>query len=78
MKHGVGELRRLSIFVVTGGAGFIGSHLAAQIGRAGHDVRVLDNLSTPASRARVAALADLPHVQFVEGDIRDAHLCRRA
>ncbi len=68
----------MSIYVVTGGAGFIGAHLASHLGQAGHDVRALDNLSVPASRARVAKLADTPHVRFLEGDIQDADLCRRA
>ena len=67
----------LSIYVVTGGAGFIGSHLTTRLGRAGHDVRVLDNFSSGAARGRAAALADLPHVTLTEGDIRDLDACRR-
>ena len=67
----------MSIYVVTGGAGFIGSHLAAHIGRAGHEVRVLDSLAGAASRRRAAALASAPHVEITEGDIRDAGACRR-
>jgi len=67
----------LSIYVVTGGAGFIGSHLTTSLGQAGHEVRVLDNLSSAASRARLSELADVPHVEFCEGDIRDADVCCR-
>lgn len=67
----------MSIYVVTGGAGFIGSHLAAHIGQAGHEVRVLDSLTGAASQDRTAALASVPHVQITQGDIRDPDMCRR-
>ena len=63
---------------MTGGAGFIGSHLTTKLAGAGHDVRILDSLTSAASQARVAGLTDLPHVQFFEGDIRDADTCRKA
>jgi nucleoside-diphosphate-sugar epimerase len=53
--------------LVTGGAGFIGSHLAGRLLREGHDVRVLDNFST-GSRSNLAALGD--SVDLVEGDIQ--------
>src|SRR5436305_5689387 len=53
--------------LVTGGAGFIGSHVAARLLQNGCDVRVLDNLST----GRVSNLADFADdVELVEGDIR--------
>jgi UDP-glucose 4-epimerase len=58
----------LSPVLVTGGAGFIGSHVADAFLAAGHRVVVLDDVST-GDRARVAASA-----RFVEGDIRDAAL----
>jgi nucleoside-diphosphate-sugar epimerase len=60
--------------LVTGGAGFIGSHLARRLGAEGHAVRVLDNLST-GSRANLDGASG---VELVEGDIRDADTCRRA
>jgi nucleoside-diphosphate-sugar epimerase len=53
--------------LVTGGAGFIGSHLASRLLADGHEVRVLDNFST-GSRANLAPLAD--SVELVEGDIQ--------
>jgi UDP-glucose 4-epimerase len=53
--------------LVTGGGGFIGSHLAERLLRDGHEVRVLDNLST-GRRENVARLGD--HVELIEGDIR--------
>lgn len=58
--------------LVTGGAGFIGSHLVRRLLADGHTVRVLDNLST-GSRANLAELGT--ELQFIEGDIRDAAAC---
>jgi nucleoside-diphosphate-sugar epimerase len=58
----VGVLAR---YLVTGGAGFIGSHLAAELIAQGHSVRVLDNLSTGLAE-NVPRGAD-----FVEGDLVD-------
>lgn len=52
--------------LVTGGAGFIGSHLAAALAAQGHQVRVLDNLSS-GRRENLAGAA----VELVVGDIRD-------
>jgi nucleoside-diphosphate-sugar epimerase len=52
---------------VTGGGGFIGSHLAERLCRDGHSVRVLDNFST-GHRENVLSL--LPDVDLVEGDIQ--------
>ena len=60
--------------LVTGGAGFIGSHLARRLSADGHAVRVLDNLST-GSRANLDGASG---IELVEGDIRDADTCRRA
>jgi len=68
----------LSIYIVTGGAGFIGSRLATRIGQAGHEVRVLDSLVSDAARERARTLAQAPHVEVIEGDIRDPDVCRRA
>lgn len=50
---------------VTGGAGFIGGHVVTALLRAGHEVTVLDNLST----GHKQALA--PEAAFIEGDLRD-------
>lgn len=63
--------------LVTGGAGFIGSHLTDRLVADGHDVVVLDNLST-GSLDNLAGAA--PRIAFVEGDLRDrvtvAQACR--
>jgi nucleoside-diphosphate-sugar epimerase len=61
-------------YLVTGGAGFIGSHLAEELLRRGEQVRVVDNLSTGKRRN----LAHLPDAQFVEGDLADLDVARRA
>jgi UDP-glucose 4-epimerase len=56
--------------LITGGAGFIGSHLAEHLLAAGNDVRVLDNLST-GKRENLPAHSQL---EFIQGDIRDKRL----
>ncbi len=58
-------------YLVTGGAGFIGSHVSEHLLGAGHEVIVLDNLSN-GTRANL-----WPAVDFVEGDIRDGALVAR-
>jgi UDP-glucose 4-epimerase len=64
-----------STCLVTGGAGFIGSHVAHRLVDDGHVVRVVDNLST----GDIRNLAHLQgKVEFLEGDLTDAGTCRRA
>lgn len=62
--------------LVTGGAGFIGSHLAEALCRSGSRVIVLDNLST-GSQANLAWATSVGGLEFVEGDVRDAPRVRR-
>ncbi|HJR58060.1 MAG TPA: SDR family oxidoreductase [Vicinamibacterales bacterium] len=57
----------MATYLVTGGAGFIGSHLAEELVRRGHTVRVADSLIT----GRRGNLAHLPVVDFHEGDLAD-------
>jgi dTDP-L-rhamnose 4-epimerase len=65
--------------LVTGGAGFIGSHLADRLLAAGNEVRVLDNLSPQVHGARRARPSWLdPRVDLRVGDIRDARAVRSA
>jgi nucleoside-diphosphate-sugar epimerase len=61
-------------YLVTGGAGFIGSHLAEELARRGEHVRVVDNLST----GKRQNLAHVPSVEFLEGDLADLEVARRA
>ncbi len=58
--------------LLTGGAGYIGSHTAVECLAAGHEVMVFDNLSNSSVKSldRVAKIAGRP-VRFVQGDIRD-------
>lgn len=62
-------------FLVTGGAGFIGSHIAEALVARGDRVRVLDNLST-GYRENLASLGD--RVEFLEGDLVDPAIVGKA
>jgi len=61
-------------YLVTGGAGFIGSHLCEELVRRGARVRVVDSLIT----GKRQNLAHLPQVEFLEGDLADIDVARRA
>jgi UDP-glucose 4-epimerase len=56
------------IAVVTGGAGFIGSHIAASLVESGAKVRIIDNLSTGYEK-NIQAVG--PDVDFIKGDVGD-------
>lgn len=60
-----------SLFLVTGGAGFIGSNLCEAILNLGYKVRCLDDLST-GKRANVDMFLDNPNYEFIKGDIKDS------
>ena len=64
----------MTSYLVTGGAGFIGSHLAEELVRRGHRVRVVDNLITGKRRN----LEHIPGVDFIEGDLADLPVAKRA
>jgi dTDP-L-rhamnose 4-epimerase len=65
--------------LITGGAGFIGSHLADDLVRRGHRVRALDNLSPQVHGDGASRPPYLhPDVELIEGDVRDALAVRRA
>ncbi|GHU81175.1 epimerase [Clostridia bacterium] len=66
-----------SVFLVTGGAGFIGSNLCQAILELGYKVRCLDDLST-GKLANVELFADNPNYTFIKGDIRDLETCLAA
>ena len=59
--------------LVTGGAGFIGSHTLIELYKAGHTALVVDNLynSHPEALRRVAEIIGVPEIPFVKADIRD-------
>ena len=67
----------MSKVLVTGGAGFIGSNLAEASLRMGHQVRVLDNLST-GKRENLAFDEVYPFLEIIEGDICDLTACQKA
>jgi nucleoside-diphosphate-sugar epimerase len=64
----------MATYLVTGGAGFIGSHIAEALLQRGDHVRVLDNFST----GKRSNLATLSEIDVIEGDIRDEGSVRRA
>jgi nucleoside-diphosphate-sugar epimerase len=64
----------MASYLVTGGAGFIGSHLTEELVRRGHFVRVVDNLVTGKRRN----LDHVSGVEFVEGDLADPGIAERA
>jgi nucleoside-diphosphate-sugar epimerase len=61
-------------YLVTGGAGFIGSHLCEELARRGHTVRVADSLIT----GKRSNLDHVPGVEFLEGDLADLSVAQRA
>ncbi len=71
----------MSHILVTGGAGFIGSHVVDRLLAGGHRIRVVDNFDDfyPAAikRANLSAASRHPSFELIEGDIRDQDLMRR-
>jgi nucleoside-diphosphate-sugar epimerase len=65
----------MSKFLVTGGAGFIGSHIVETLVKAGQSVRVLDNFSS-GKKENLSPFKS--RIELVRGDIRDKHTCLRA
>ena len=65
----------MTTYLVTGGAGFIGSHLVTRLVEDGHEVRVLDNLCT-GSLDKLAHVRD--RVEFIHGDVADPVKCAQA
>lgn len=66
-----------SVFLVTGGAGFIGSNLCEAILKMGYKVRCLDDLST-GKQANVDLFLDDPNYTFIKGDVKDLDTCMAA
>ncbi len=66
-----------SLFLVTGGAGFIGSNLCEAILSKGYRVRCLDDLST-GKKKNIEMFMDHPNYEFIKGDIKDLETCKKA
>lgn len=66
-----------SVFLVTGGAGFIGSNLVEALLKKGHTVRVLDDLSQ-GKQSNVDMFLNNENYTFIKGDIRDLDTCLSA
>lgn len=66
-----------TLFLVTGGAGFIGSNLAEAILKSGYHLRILDNFAT-GKKENIEQLKNFGNFEFIEGDIRDEDTCKRA
>ncbi len=66
-------------FLVTGGAGFIGSHIVERLLKEGHFVRVLDNFSS-GKESNLSSTYNLPPTTYnlIRGDIRDSATCLKA
>ena len=67
----------MSNVLVTGGAGFIGSHLTEALLQEGHRVRVLDDFST-GKRENLIFDKKYPSLEIIEGDIRHLAICQKA
>lgn len=65
-----------SVFLVTGGAGFIGSNLCEALLKKGYKVRCLDNLST-GQEENIKELSEYENFTFVKGDICDFDVCEK-
>lgn len=63
--------------LVTGGAGFVGSHTVDALLREGHSVRVFDDLSDQVHRGSIPAYLS-PEAEFMRGDVRDPEALRKA
>lgn len=66
-----------SVFLVTGGAGFIGSNICEVLLNKGYRVRCLDDLSN-GKQENIDLFTDNPNYSFIRGDIRDLETCLKA
>ena len=69
----------MAVYLVTGGAGFIGSHLVERLLREEHRVRVLDDFSTGLKEnLAFGPSVDVSRMEVVEGDLRDLEVTAQA
>lgn len=71
------QFKKNTLFLVTGGAGFIGSNLCEAILKLGYKVRCLDDLST-GKQSNVDLFINSPNYEFIKGDIKDMNTCLKA
>jgi len=71
------EFPKDTLFLVTGGAGFIGSNICEAVLKMGYRVRCLDDLST-GKQENVDMFIDNPNYEFIKGDIKDFDTCMKA
>jgi len=64
-------------YLVTGGSGFIGSHIVEELLERGEDVRILDNFST-GRRENISAFINKSNLELIEGDLRSYHIVQEA
>jgi len=62
-------------YLITGGAGFIGSHLVEELVKKGHEVRIVDNFFT-GKKENIESFLD--KIELLEADIRDYDTCQQA
>ena len=67
------KIKKIKHYLVTGGAGFIGSHLTEKLINNGHNVIVIDNLST-GNIHNLDSVIDHPHLKIIIGSVLDAPL----
>ena len=70
----IAKIAGMAHYLVTGGAGFIGSHLAEELVRRGHRVRVADSLVT----GRRSNLDHISGIEFLQGDLADLEFARQS
>ena len=71
------KFKKDALFLVTGGAGFIGSNLCEAILKMGYRVRCFDNLSTGKQR-NIDLFVGNPNYEFIKGDVRNLDACMAA
>lgn len=67
----------MDVYLITGGAGFIGSNIVEELLKRGEQVRVLDNFST-GKRENLFPFRENPNLEVFEGDLRSFHIVRDA